>query len=43
MKAIAVRAVPVPLRRVGSDPDAEWQETRNKLRSLLDPIAHWSE
>ena len=27
----------------GSDPDAEWQETRNKLRSLLDPIAHWSE
>ena len=27
----------------GSDPDDEWQETRNKLRSLLDPIAHWSE
>ena len=27
----------------GSDPDAEWQETRSKLRSLLDPIAHWTE
>ena len=27
----------------GSDPDAEWRETRSKLRSLIDPIAHWSE
>lgn len=27
----------------GSDPEAEWRETRSKLRSLLDPIAHWSE
>ena len=26
-----------------SDPAAEWMETRNKLRSLIDPIAHWSE
>ena len=25
----------------GSDPEAEWQETRNKLRSALDPIVHW--
>ena len=24
----------------GSDPDAEWRETRSKLRSLIDPIAH---
>ncbi|RPG81704.1 MAG: hypothetical protein CBC74_001275 [Crocinitomicaceae bacterium TMED114] len=27
----------------GSDPEAEWQETRNKLRSALDPIVHWPE
>ena len=26
----------------GSDPASEWQETRNKLRSVLDPIVHWS-
>lgn len=25
----------------GSDPAAEWQETRNKLTSVLDPIVHW--
>lgn len=27
----------------GSVPEAEWQETRNKLRSTLDPIVHWPE
>lgn len=27
----------------GSDPQAEWQEIRNKLRSVLDPIVHWPE
>ena len=26
-----------------SRPSAEWDETRNKLRSVLDPIVHWNE
>lgn len=26
----------------GSDPASEWEETRNKLQSVLDPIVHWS-
>ena len=26
-----------------SKPVAEWHETRNKLRAVLDPIVHWSE
>lgn len=26
-----------------SHPDAEWDETRNKLRAVLDPIVHWAE
>lgn len=26
-----------------SQPDAEWDETRNKLRAVLDPIVHWAE
>lgn len=26
-----------------SNPAAEWNETRNKLRAVLDPIVHWAE
>lgn len=26
-----------------SDPAAEWNETRNKLRAVLDPLVHWAE